>query len=246
MRRLAGFFALLILTTQGWADFTVPTDAEVLVTLEKTLAGKSEYFDSQVKRLGKTKKNTLEVDCTIALKGDLSLFKKIVSDYPDWREWLLADFNLPEPGASDYTFQFHDIVAKDASTIVTVFSFNLPFFGKHRSRAFNVTQASSSKSFSLLAETQLNETSVVKFAKGYLKTVQPSAPAQTLWIAVKAVVEFRNSFIYEVLPDKVVLREVGDRLKTISENYKREEVRLRSSAQRATSSAPIVLPNNND
>ncbi len=243
MHRRSKYFLFLFLTTKAFSDFSIPSDAALISKLSPALSGKTEFYDTQVKRLGK---NTLEVECFAALHGEISLFKKIVPKYAEWRDWLLADINLPEPGADAYVFQFHDILQQTADSVVTVFSFNLPFFGKQRTRGFNVKKIETDKSLALLAETQLSENSVVKTAKAYLKAIQPAQPSQTLWVGVSAVVEFKSWMLYQALPEKVVLREVGERLKIISENYKKEENLSRTGTKRTTSALPATIPQNQD
>jgi hypothetical protein len=238
--RFAALFFLLLGVSPLWATVVVPSDEEFLSSLSPTLSGKTDFFDRRVKRISHT--NSIEVTCEAAFPGELALTKKIVPEYDQWREWLLTDINLPEPGASDYIFQFHDIVKRDPTTITTVFSFNIPFFHKHRQRSFDVFRFESEKSVWLTAETQLSTGSAVKKAHAYLKILSPSTTQKLLWVSVKATIEFRNAFLYLALPDKVLLREVGERLRMVAENYRREEVFFRTGKPRTTHAPPVALP----
>lgn len=238
MKRLLCFLFLLQFTAFG-EEFKLPTDAEILASMKTVFAGKTEHINRAVHRRGN---KTLEVDSFVALNGDFNLFKKISADFADWRNWALVEINTPQPGQSDYLLQLHDLNLKPNKMVSAKYSFNLPFFSKLRGRSFKTTVTNDAKSFTLIGETLLNENSAVKMANAYMKAFPAEGKPGVIWVNVKAVVVFTNGFFYEALPEKIVLREVGDRLQYLVQNYQEEEARRKGgpASQRATATVPEV------
>ncbi len=227
MKRLLSFLFLFGFTAAFADEFKLPSDQETLAVLKTAFAGKTEHSTRAVRRLGN---KTLEVECLVAMHGDFTLFKKISSDYADWRNWVLVDINTPQPGQSDYLLQLHDLNYKSDKKMVSAkFNFNIPFFSKRRGRSFKVSTKGDAKSFTLTGETILNENSAVKMANGYMKAFPAEGKPGIIWISVKSIVIFSNGFFYEALPEKIVLREVGERLQYLVQNYQKEEQRRKES-----------------
>ncbi len=227
---------LFIFATSAWGAISTPTDAEALPLLKTHLQGKTDHIVRLVRRLGN---KTLEVDCFIALQGDLAAFKTITTDFKGWRDWALTDFNVPRDG-SGYVLQLNDLVQRDPGKVTATYVFNVPLFSKERARTFKVGKQEAPKSLTLTAEALVNPKSAVKAANAFMKVLPADGLPGTLWINVKAVVEFNNWFFYEALPEKILLREVGDRLTFLVENYEKEELRFKQGgAPRTVSSKPV-------
>ncbi len=220
-------------------EFKVPSDKDALAAMKTVLHGKNEYIQRSARRLGN---KTLEVDCYVSMAADLATFAKVTSDFGDLRNWALFDINKPGPSESGYLLELHDLNQKEKEKLSAKFSFNLPFFTRMRGRTFKMTTHAEPKSFTLIGETQLNENSAVKMANAYMKALPAQGKPGNIWIQVKAVVVFGNRFFYEALPEKVLLREVGDRLHYLVQNYQKEESRRKGStaSHRATAAAPPV------
>src|SRR5690606_15532083 len=114
---------------------------------------------------------------------------------------------------------------------------NLPFLKKNRARTFSLAASPSKGGFSIVGETSVNAKSSVKRARAFMKAYPSEKSPGVIWVMVKAVVEFRNWLVYEALPERVLLREVGDRLQYIVTNYETEE--SRRVPRRATSTKPL-------
>ena len=236
MKRLPLLF-LLLLSPVCFGDdqLAVPSDEVTLKEMREVLHGKTDFVDRKAKRLGN---KVLQVDCYLSIAGYFDTFKKVTSNLTGWRDWALIDINLPQPGQSDYILQLHDLLENTPKIMTSVFSFNIPFFKNHRSRSFNTTTTLGDKSLLVVGETMPAEKSAVKRAKAFMKAFAGDGQSPTIWVNVKAMVEFNSWFFYEALPEKVLLREVGDRLTYLAQNYQREESKRRSGASVATSAAP--------
>jgi hypothetical protein len=237
--------AILLLCPPGWSDdqLAIPSDQTTLQEMREVLRDKSDFVDRKAKRLGN---KVLQVDCFLSIAGDFETFKKVSSHLPGWRDWALIDINLPLPGQSEYILQLHDLLENTPSVMTSVFSFNIPFFKNHRSRSFNTTTTLNDKALLIVGETLPAEKSAVKRAKAFMKAFPGENKTSHIWVNVKAMVEFNSWFFYEALPEKVLLREVGDRLTYLAQNYQREESRRRTNTMLTTTPAPkLEVPNEN-
>jgi hypothetical protein len=229
--------SLLVLSSAfAEENFEIPTDSQALQILKEALYGKSDHVDKQVARLGN---RTVEVQSCIAMPGDIALFRKISPQYSHWRNWLLQDINLPPEGESDYIIQFQDAAETEPGVVTASYKISLPFFSRQRIRAFKMTSNVKDPGYSLLGEAILSENSPVKFTKAYMKVFPAEGMKGHLWVLIKGIVQFRGWFLYEALPEKILLREAGDRLKRIIDNYHREEELFKADKKSPPNPTPV-------
>jgi hypothetical protein len=221
-------------------DFHVPSDAEALSLLREALQGKPKHFEREVARLGN---RTVEVQALVSLPGDIALMRKIAPDFAHWRDWLTKDINTPwSEEDSGYAIQFQDIIETEPGVLTMPYRVNLPFFSRQRVRAFRMTSSIKDPGVSILGEAILSENSPVKFTKGYMRVFPAENSKETLWILVKALVQFRGWFLYEALPEKLLLREMGDRIRRFMDNYAVEEALLRAGKRSPENPNPKTIP----
>ncbi len=236
MRSFFLLFSVLVCSLVSANDFHVPSDAEALSLLREALQGKSSHFEREVARLGN---RTVEVQALVSLPGDIALMKKIAPDFAHWRDWLIKDINTPwSEDDSSYAIQFQDAIETEPNILTIPYRVNVPFFSRQRVRAFRMTANTKDTGVSILGEAILSENSPVKFTKGYMKVFPAENSKDTLWILVKALVQFRGWFLYEALPEKILLREMGDRVRRFMENYAAEEALLRAGKRSPANPSP--------
>lgn len=244
MKTLFAFFLLWTVSLAAVTDeLPTPTDAETLTYLKAKLGTRKDAVERSVRRLADL---TLEVDSALVFPGDFSTFKKVAPDFSHWRDWTLHDINLPPPADGEYLLQIHDIVEKEPGTVSAIFSFNLPLMRNHRARSLQMKVSQNPGAFLIEGETIPAEKSAVKRAKAFLKAFPAKDLPGHVWVQFKALVVFKNWFLFQALPDKVVLRELGDRLGYIAQNYQREEQRLKSGDPAATRAVSTAVPGDND
>ncbi|MBY0369584.1 hypothetical protein K2X33_02790 [bacterium] len=193
-----------------------------LTKLTKAFKDTAPPIQQKVERKGD---KTLEVESLLEIAGDLASFEMVAKDLPHWRDWAFEKINNPGEGQSDYIVQLHDAVSKAPEQMTALFSFNLPFFGKNRTRSFHIQQSKIPAGYRIQAESLLNTNSALKSAKVVADAYLATTKKNMLWVAIHATVVFKSWLIYEALPEKVVLRELGDRLSTIVANFETESTR---------------------
>ncbi len=217
--------------SQASDELVVESDESVFAELKKRIKDRTDFIERKANRLGN---NTFEISCYLAVPGDFEQFRKIAPEFAAWREWALTDINLAPPSRGDYIFQIHDLQQKDPGIMAAIFSFNIPFFKKQRTRTFEMSSRDSEKVLFIEGKSIPTENSAVKSAKAYMKTFPAENKTGSLWIHVKALVAFKSWILYEALPEKVLQTEVGDRLQYLIQNYQREETRRKQSGQALT------------
>lgn len=225
------YFSLL-LTLFAWTARAGDSDFAVL---EKAFSHGGPAVQQNVFRRGN---KTIEVECYVEVPGQLKEFERVARDLPGWREWAFTDINQPAEGDGDYLLQLLDAPSLEPGKITALYYFNLIFFKKDRTRTFNVSAQTLPGSVLLRGESILSTSSALKSATVTAQAFPAKAKKDVLWIFVRGRVEFRSGFFYEALPERILLRELGDRLTKIASNFKRENDRIHSGAKRPPLSPP--------
>jgi hypothetical protein len=138
------------------------------------------------------------------------------------------------------------VIETEPGVLTLPYKVNVPFFSRQRIRAFRMTSNTKDPGVSIFGEAILSENSPVKFTKGYMRVFPAENSKETLWILVKALVQFRGWFLYEALPEKLLLREMGDRIRRFTDNYVAEEALVRAGSRSPENPAPKTIPKDED
>jgi hypothetical protein len=168
----------------------------------------------------------ISLEAYISLEADWSQLKSILKNINGYPKWVLPRINERSSG-DKFFIQFASITPAPNSTDtldVDVF-LSLPALKIPIRRMFR---------FELLPQTDDNvltmqmtalasQDSAVKDLSGYAYFFKnPKNPSQ-VWVYLDVYVVLTHWLVYESLPERLLTREVGDRLKIIIENYQNYE-----------------------
>jgi len=224
------FFSLPLLAE------TFPSDDEIKVLLRKNLAGQGDYLRREMKRMGN---KTIRLEAFASLEGDLKTARKVLTEYPHYKNWALHNINV-KPNGSIYFLKINDVAGTlpPASMLTFSFSLDLPVFKHAGNRSFFVREIVGGAPLTMQLETENDPESVVESCKGIMKAFPAEDATGRIWLYVAGAVVIRPWILYEALPEKLINRESGERIQTILNNYQREEDRLASET--APSPTPVV------
>ncbi len=212
-------FCLFFLTTLAHG-LSLPPDAEIQKRLAAHLGEKGDFQDRVFRRLGD---RTVEFEGFISTEADFNLVKEVFSEPQHYSRWLMKNINK-RPGGGEYFIKLRsfDPAAGMANTLLAVLNFELPLFKKVLECHVHFKSENKGPTYLLTAtvDTKGHGTFIEKF-----ETVMQFFPkaAGRVWIYARGQVKFKHWLLYEALPERMLLRESGERLQIVIDNYLTEE-----------------------
>ncbi len=197
----------------------LPSDEAILAELRTRLAGQDEAVHREIKRKGN---RTIEMVNCIATEMDPRLAPAILADTRHYADWALNGINQ-RPTGGTYVALLHglNVDPKTPDLLTVTFSFDLPLFRTPRSAAFQMESSTEKGIFTLTAEA-LDTSGTFTHADIALKVFPAPRPGFS-WLYARGEAQLRSWVLYEALPEKLLNRESGERIRIILDNYLREE-----------------------
>jgi hypothetical protein len=208
-------------------DLSLPSDAKILELLKAKLGNQTEATFRNIRRIGE---RTIELENFIAGEMDPKLAPPILSDFAHWKDWILPGIN-DRPSGGKYIAQLKGLDYVSPEAMMVTFNFDLPLFRGDRTAKFKVTAVREAGVFTLSGETTQSEGTFAR-ARTVMK-VFPSPNPGYSWIYVNGKAQLKSWMLYEALPEKLLQREAGDRIRILLENYLKEETARRAGARPA-------------
>lgn len=200
------------------------SDEALLPKLRQTIGTEADYFERNIKRVGN---RTITLDVVISTDGDYEYAKQILPDYKGWPGWALQRIN-EKPDGSSYIIQILSLTPMvEPSKMLTKIFVDLPVFKQSAERGLKFKSEIGPKSSTVSVETLPSEGGFIESLKGIGRVFPAEGRRDRVWFYFQGDVKLSSWLVYEALPEKLLKRETGDRIRRIMENYTREEDRVR-------------------
>ncbi len=205
------YFLIFFFSLSASAELDIP---QVKKEMAARLAGQGDLVRRDLKRAGN---RTIELDIYLSTEMNLPLAKKVLEDFPHYRDWALKHFNtLPTGG--DYRFRVNDLtpVPGKADQLGLQYSLNIPLFTRRGQQLFRLALKPAKEHVVLSAYSVPKTDAYVE--KAYAHAVFFQQPANRAWIYIKASLTVHSWLLYQALPEALIERMIGDRIERLSEN----------------------------
>jgi hypothetical protein len=227
------FILMLSFGFPCWGEEPYQKSEELLARVKKELAGQREVSRRSVKRLGN---NTIEMEIFAATDGDLDIAKKIFPEFTRYGEWTLSNINKNSSGG-DYVLQIKDLKFHGKDSAMEIFyQLKLPIFKHSASRSYAMRLVKPEKTLVIEVEALPVKDSFINASKGRLYVW--NGDKTTLWFYFRGHIKLASWMLYEALPEQVVLRESGERIQTLLQNYQKEENRVYQIQNKQVTQSP--------
>ena len=221
---LAGFL-LLFSSIQG-ASSLVPliTAKDTFPKVEAALKNhSSDFFQHTVKRMGN---KTIALEAFISFDADWNTLKKITQNIPDYPKWVMPRIN--ERGAGDKFFIRINSIKPDEkkpNQLDIEVALALPGLNIPIQRSFSCQSVPSENPavITMNVNTLPSKDSQVQDLAGYFHLFKNPKNPNMVWGYFQVSVVLRHWLVYESIPERLLQREAGDRIKIILENYQNFE-----------------------
>jgi hypothetical protein len=221
--RIAGVLAFFGTGAALASALVLPPDAEILATLKNRLGGEQETVQREVKR---TPNRTIEITNFILAEMDPKLAPAILADYRHY-DWVLTDINRRPTGGTYFALLLGlSVEPQTPDPLIVKFAFDLPLFNKPHEAPFKMETHTDRGVFTLNAEA-MDTSGTFTHAEVALKLF-PAPRSGYSYLFVKGEAQLRSWVLYEALPEKLLNRESGERVRIILDNYLREETARRA------------------
>lgn len=189
--------------------------------IQSKIQGASDTIKSELSRRGN---KTLEIQSYASLETNLEKARTILSDAAHYSEWALTGINVNSRG-DEYFMKIVDLIwNKSAPASVGIqYNFTFPLFKHAGTRNFEVTTAGDKTFFEVLAKNSNQNDPIISSCEGRVKLF-PSPYKDRLWIYISGKAILKSWLLYEALPEKVMSRELGERVHTVLLNYQKKEL----------------------
>lgn len=189
----------------------------------------SDYLEHSVKRMGN---NTLTMEAFFAVEADWNLAKSISQEVSNYPKWVTPRIN-DRGGGEKFFIQFSNISAssKHSNSLDIDVFLDLPALKIPIKRIFKFEPINNPDKnvFSIRVSALAAEDSPVKDLSGYSHVFKnPNNPNQ-LWGYLTVTVVLTHWIVYESLPERLLNREIGERIRILMENYQNYENTKRGS-----------------
>jgi len=204
--------------------------------LVQTLTGKGDVLKRTVERIGD---NTIQIRILISADADYPSAKRIFGTHRLYREWALKNINVRSNGSS-YLVKFLGCDPMENGVLTFPIRVDLPVFGRDLTAYIGVTTEEVQKGFVVHAKTTNDKppgnptAQALGTIDGYLYLFPSPKDPKRLFGELLGNLQFSNAFLYQALPERLLMRETSERIQTLLENYRdREMQRQRIPANRA-------------
>ena len=214
----------LCLAAPAWG-LDVPKGSKERLT--DALRGRGDVLTRTVKRIGN---RTIEVSLLISADADYESAKKIFGAHKQYREWALKNINVRSDGSS-YVVKFMGCDPLPNGDLFFPLRVDLPIFGRDLDANIGVRTESVEGGFAVHAKTTMdNHPKSVGTVDGYLFFFPAPKEPRRLFGELVGHITLKSAFLYEALPERLLVRETSERIQTLLENYRDRELELRAPA----------------
>lgn len=201
----------------------VTPNSQVLSILDRELSTKTgDYFKRTVRRAGN---QTIELEGFASLSGTIDNYYRVVKDVPGYRKWILAGVNQ-KPSGGDYLLQVLDLKpTPNFNVLQAEFGLHFPGIKQRVYRSFKVLPERSSESVVVTCESLEANDLLLKSMTGFVSAFSDPKNKERLWVYFKGFARLRSWLLYQALPDKLLVRESSERIRTVLDNVGAEEVK---------------------
>lgn len=222
-KTLMPIIALLFLTLNLFGqDFVNPK--KILPQLQNKFKNQSvDNIEHIVRRMGNKK---ISLEAYVSLEADWLQLKSILKHINEYPKWVLPRINERSPG-DKFFIQFASITPAqnlidtlDVEVFLSLPALKIPI---RRLFHFELLPQSDDNTLTMRMTALASTDSAVKDLSGYAHFFKnPKNPSQ-IWVYLDVYVILTHWLVYESLPERLLAREVGDRLRIIIENYQNYE-----------------------
>jgi hypothetical protein len=205
------------------ADFPpLKTDEEVQAKFQSLFGSQTnEQFQRSFRRKGN---KVIELETYAILQAQPKLFEKIMSDFKTAETWALKNINVRASGESYYAIvkDVH-MDAKDPTLMHTLIRLEFPLFKQTIQRDYRLKILHNP--FRIRMEAIPQEGSSVESSLSELRMFPLNANTVKLYFI--SYIRIKSRILYEVIPERLIQTEAGERIQTVFDNYHAEEDRLK-------------------
>ena len=182
-----------------------------------------DYIEHSVKRMGNKRIN---LEAFFSAEADWNQAKKISEQIENYPKWVLPRINQRGDGEK-FFIQFASISPdkKNKDILDINVYLDLPALKIPINRLFKFESISNSDKnvFTIKITAIASEDSPVKDLSGYAHVFRNPRNPNQVWGYLDVTVVLTHWLVYESLPERLLNREVGERLRILMENYQNYE-----------------------
>jgi len=229
-------FCFLISTLAGALPAWVTPKTDVFAILNRELSVKTgDYFKRTVRRAGN---QTIELEGFASFSGTLENYYRVVKDVPSYRKWILTRVNQ-KPSGGEYLLQVLDLKPTQQFNVLQAeFGLHFPGIKQRVYRSFRINPENQKESVIVTCESLEANDLLLSSMNGFVTAFSDPKNKDRLWVYFKGFAHLRSWLLYQALPDKLLVRESSERIRTVLDNVGNEEVKqysLNESSDRVKS-----------
>jgi hypothetical protein len=218
------FFLLFLFLSLRAIASEFQTPQEIFPMLQSILKNQqSDFFQHSVKRKGNKK---ISLEAFISIEADWKLVPKIAQQISLYPKWVLPRIN-DKGGGEKFYIQFSNLTAdpKDPSNINVDLILSLPGLKIPISRVFHFEYlpGSDPSNFIIKVTALESKDSPVKDLFGSVYLFRAPQNSYRVWAYLDFSVVLNHWLVYESLPERLLNREAGDRIRILMEEYQTYE-----------------------
>lgn len=182
---------------------------------------------------------TVRIETFISTEMDRGQGKLILSDFENYPLWALRRIN-ERPGGGEYRLKLTSLTpdAQDRSILQIGMAFTFPLFSHSGTHRFKFRSEEGKNHFRICTESLPGPGTVMSKAEGCARVFPaPGQAKNRAWIHAEANAVLKSAILYELLPEAVLSRILGERVEKIVENYLQRQDEL-TQPRKVTSPAP--------
>lgn len=207
-------------------EVVIPEDSVLLTELNASLAFRHpEEILSTTRRMGD---KTLEIKALFSAYATLDEATALLCDFGNYSNWALTHINDRLDG-SQFMLLFHNIrlIPPTLGLLDVEFSIDLPFFRKQRFQSIAMRNVPGRIGPAITARTTDGEADAISRIRAFLRAFPHE---DRVWVYTKSEIQLSSRILYEAFPEKIVMRETGERIRRILDSFYNETSRRRSLA----------------
>lgn len=197
--------------------------------LKRQLPPQGDYLRRDFTRLGN---KTIRVETFISTEMDREKGAAILGDFERYPAWALRGIN-ERPGGGEYRLKLLSLkpAPEDKSVLEIAYRFDFPLFRFSGKTRFKFRAEHRENHFKVCTESVGDPDGLLRRAEGCARVFEPEGGAKgRAWIHAEAIAVVRSQVLYELLPEAVLSRILGERVEKIVANYLEREDELGARA----------------